>query len=103
MIVLQCRLPNCSDHFSVTEKLWWANGCHTVIRGSPKIWCNTVSKLNDGRSFTSLGQLCSAGGDFTDGHSCIWGCVNKRALNTLFLHRYVRVQVSANFKELGRK
>lgn len=83
MIVLQCGLPSCSDHFSVTGKMRCANGRHAVIREVQKYSYNTVSKLNGGKSFTSFGQLCFAGG-FTDEHSCVYGCVNTHALNTPF-------------------
>lgn len=78
MIVLQCRLPSCGDPFSVTGKMRCANGRHAVLREVQKYSCNTVSKLNGGKSFTSLGQLRSAGG-LTDGYSCVCGCVHIHA------------------------
>lgn len=100
MIMLQCWLPSCSDPFSVTGKMWCANGRHAVIREVQKYSCNTVSKPNGGKSFLSLGQLHSAGG-FTDGHSCGCGCVNIHSLNTPFWNRYVRVEVTATLKRAG--
>lgn len=102
MIVLQCRLPSCGDPFSVTGKMWCANGRHAVIREVQKYSCNTASKPNGGKSFLSLGQLHSAGG-FTDGHSCGCGCVNIHALNAPFWNRYVRVEVTVTLKRAGVK
>lgn len=80
--------------FQSLEKCGCANGRHAVIRKVQKYSCNTASKLNGGKSFTSLGQLRSAG-SFTDGHRYVCGCVNRHALNTPFLNRYVRVKVTA--------
>lgn len=80
--------------FQSLEKCGCANGRHAVIRKVQKYSCNTVSKLNGGKSLTSLGQLRTAGG-FTDGHSSVCGCVNRHALNTPFLNRYVQVTVTA--------
>ena len=97
MIVLQCRLPSCGDHFSVTGKMWCANGHHTVIREVQKYSCNTVSKLNGGRPFTSLGQLCFSG-IFPGGCSFVCVCVNTHAMNTPVLNRYVRVRVTAKLE-----
>lgn len=102
MIVLQCRLPSWGDPFSVTGKMRCANGRHAVIREVQKYSCNTVSKLNGGKSFTSLGQPRSAGG-FADGHSCVRGCVNIHALNTPFWNRYVRVEVTAKLERAWAK
>lgn len=65
-----------------------------MIREVQKYSGNTVSQLNGGKSFPSIGQLCSAGRS-TDGHSCVCACVNIHALSTPFLNRYVTVKVTA--------
>lgn len=88
--------------FQSLEKCGCANGRHAVIREVQKYSCNTVSKLNGGKSFTSLGQLCPAGG-FTDGHSYVCGCGNRHASNTPFLNRYVRVKVTAKLSRAWGK